>query len=265
MPRVRSHGWGWKLVSNFGLYSGWKMEQAIGFNFVTFGWDSWIIPTTNLGFRRTAMARWWHSSRETYCKHYVVVFMCRDWHCSWPEYFLLASSMRYTLQYRRFPPGATFTVMIACISQKFHASSTLSSRPQQQIRIWSTHWRHCGEWSLRFLFCPLGLVCNVSDDWNIALIVVSVLYVRSLLSICMMASLGHHYRAKGSRAQCVEDTETLAPVKVISDLVFASLGVSGRMRPGDMLYSGDQFDAGAEVDRITLSRSFKTHMNLYNQ
>lgn len=72
-----------------------------------------------------------------------------------------------------------------------------------------------------------------------------------------MASMGHHYRAKGSRAECVQDTETAAPAKAISNVVFAFLGVSNRKRPGDLLYAGDQLDAGVEVDRTRLSNSFK--------
>jgi hypothetical protein len=71
-----------------------------------------------------------------------------------------------------------------------------------------------------------------------------------------MASMGKHYQAKGSRAECVEDTETASPAQLISKLVFVFLGVTGRKRPGDILYSGDQFDAGEEVDRIALAELF---------
>jgi hypothetical protein len=73
----------------------------------------------------------------------------------------------------------------------------------------------------------------------------------------MMASMGLPYRAKGSRASCVEDTETAAPVKLIAGLVFTFLGVSRRMRPGDLLYPGDQFEPGPEVNRIALAEQFE--------
>ncbi|KAG1825323.1 hypothetical protein DFJ58DRAFT_738539 [Suillus subalutaceus] len=89
-----------------------------------------------------------------------------------------------------------------------------------------------------------------------------VLHKRPLLSLCMMATKGQHYRAKGSSAQSAEDTETAMPTGDIADVVYQYLGVSKRLRAGDILYPGDQYDTGCEIDRVALLALFKETLHL---
>lgn len=78
----------------------------------------------------------------------------------------------------------------------------------------------------------------------------------------MMATKGQHYRAKGSSAQSAEDTETAIPTGDIVDSVYQYLGVAKRLRAGDILYPGDQYDTGCEVDRVALLALFKETLHL---
>jgi hypothetical protein len=78
----------------------------------------------------------------------------------------------------------------------------------------------------------------------------------------MMATKGRHYRAQGSSARCLRDTETAQPSADIADVVFEFLGVVGRIRPGDILFVGDQLDAGDVIDRIGLVTLFKKRLDL---
>ncbi|KAG1724834.1 hypothetical protein EDD22DRAFT_961751 [Suillus occidentalis] len=89
-----------------------------------------------------------------------------------------------------------------------------------------------------------------------------VLYKRSLLALALMASKGRHYRAQGSNSSCVQDTETARPSADICDVVFEFFGVTGRVRPGDILFVGNQLDAGDIVDRVGLVELFKKRLVL---
>ncbi|KAG2045851.1 hypothetical protein BDR06DRAFT_1015241 [Suillus hirtellus] len=89
-----------------------------------------------------------------------------------------------------------------------------------------------------------------------------VLPRRSLLSLCMMACQGRQYRAAGSNAKSVEDTETAAPCFDIVQIVYQFLGITKRKRAGDMLYTGDQLHPGIVVDRVELLRAFKDNLDL---
>ncbi|KAG1832554.1 hypothetical protein DFJ58DRAFT_848005 [Suillus subalutaceus] len=85
---------------------------------------------------------------------------------------------------------------------------------------------------------------------------------RCLLSLCMMATRGRQYRAKGSSPHSVEDTETAEPSADISDIIFQYFGLSNRMRPGDILYVGNQHDPGDAIDRVHLLHAFKNSLVL---
>ncbi|KAG1784503.1 uncharacterized protein HD556DRAFT_1451702 [Suillus plorans] len=89
-----------------------------------------------------------------------------------------------------------------------------------------------------------------------------VLPRRSLLSLCMMACQGRQYRAAGSNATSVEDTETAAPCFDIVQIVYQYLGITKRKRAGDILYIGDQLHPGIAVDRVELLRLFKDNLDL---
>ncbi|KAG2081945.1 uncharacterized protein F5147DRAFT_783481 [Suillus discolor] len=89
-----------------------------------------------------------------------------------------------------------------------------------------------------------------------------VLPRRALLSLCLMACKGRQYRAAGSNASSVEDTETAPPCFHIVQVVYEFLGITQRIRAGDILYTGDQLHPGIEVDRMELLRSFKDNLDL---
>ncbi|KAG1886468.1 hypothetical protein F4604DRAFT_1917266 [Suillus subluteus] len=88
------------------------------------------------------------------------------------------------------------------------------------------------------------------------------LYERPLLSLCMMATKGLDYRANDSRARSAADSETADPTRDIADIVYQYLGVSKRKRTGDVLYHGDQFVPGRQIDRVALLTLFKEHLQL---
>jgi hypothetical protein len=78
----------------------------------------------------------------------------------------------------------------------------------------------------------------------------------------MMASKGRQYRAQGSNPSSVENTETATPSADICDVVFEFFGATGRVRPGDILFVGNQLDSGDIVDRVSLVALFKERLDL---
>lgn len=77
-----------------------------------------------------------------------------------------------------------------------------------------------------------------------------------------MATKRLHYRAQGTKDQCVEETETAIPCADIADIVLKFVGVSKRKRPGDILYQGDQFAPGDVINRVALLTQFKLKLDL---
>ncbi|KAG1895711.1 uncharacterized protein F5891DRAFT_984014 [Suillus fuscotomentosus] len=74
--------------------------------------------------------------------------------------------------------------------------------------------------------------------------------------------VGRQYRAAGSNAKSVEDTETVAPCFDIIQIVYQFLGITKRKRAGDVLYTGDQLYPGILVDHVELLRAFKDNLDL---
>lgn len=80
----------------------------------------------------------------------------------------------------------------------------------------------------------------------------AALFERSLLALCLMATHGKEYRAKGGTMNSVADSETAAYSAEVTNAVFAHLGVTKRKTAPVMLYKGDQFDRGVVIDRDEL-------------
>jgi hypothetical protein len=78
----------------------------------------------------------------------------------------------------------------------------------------------------------------------------------------MMATKGKHYRAKGSSGESSQDTETAGPTADLADAIYQYLGVTQRKRAGDILYPGDQYDTGCEINRVALNRAFEETIRL---
>ncbi|KAG1817588.1 uncharacterized protein BJ212DRAFT_1299129 [Suillus subaureus] len=80
--------------------------------------------------------------------------------------------------------------------------------------------------------------------------------------LCMMATKGQQYCAKGSSAQCAEDTKTAPPTRDIADIIYQHFGITKQVHTGNILYTGDQFDPGSEIDHVELLLWFQQMMHL---
>ncbi|KAG1720983.1 uncharacterized protein EDB91DRAFT_1256739 [Suillus paluster] len=90
-----------------------------------------------------------------------------------------------------------------------------------------------------------------------------LLYKRSLLGLCIMVTKTAEYRAKGSRKHSIATSETSQPSKDISEVIMESyFGLSRKLRPGTVMYMGDQLMPGERVDRDDLDRVLRRSLRL---
>ncbi|KAG2737446.1 hypothetical protein P692DRAFT_20883555 [Suillus brevipes Sb2] len=83
------------------------------------------------------------------------------------------------------------------------------------------------------------------------------LFKRPLLSLCIMATQGQQYRAKGGSKHGVTDRETAKPSADVAAAIFKHLGVSKRIPASTILYEGNQFVTGDEISRDHLASVLK--------
>jgi hypothetical protein len=102
----------------------------------------------------------------------------------------------------------------------------------------------------------------VSVDVHIKLKVSLALYVRPLLSLCIMATKAREYRAKGSSRKSARDRETAQPTIDISEILLGHFGASQRVSASHILYQGNQFSPGDLVDREVIASVFKRSLQL---
>jgi hypothetical protein len=91
-------------------------------------------------------------------------------------------------------------------------------------------------------------------DTQLTHIIFTALFERPLLALCLMATHGKEYRAKGGSNASVADSETAAYSAEVSNAILAHLGVTKRKTAPVMLYKGDQFNRGVLIDRAELER-----------
>lgn len=70
------------------------------------------------------------------------------------------------------------------------------------------------------------------------------------------------YYAMAGSPSCIENTETAEPSAAIAEVISEYLGVVKRATAGDILYRGDQFHAGKQVDRNAFSKVLQKSLRL---
>lgn len=90
-----------------------------------------------------------------------------------------------------------------------------------------------------------------------------VLYKRPVLGLCMMVTKTAEYRAKGSSKQSVAKSETSQPSQDIADVIMrVYFRMSRKLRPGAVMYDGDQMSPGELVDRDAFEKVLRKSLRL---
>ena len=90
-----------------------------------------------------------------------------------------------------------------------------------------------------------------------------VLYTRPVLGLCIMVTKTAEYRAKGSSKQSAAKSETSRPSQDIADVIMRNhFRLSRKLRPGAVMYVGDQMSAGELVDRDAFQKALQQSLRL---
>lgn len=91
----------------------------------------------------------------------------------------------------------------------------------------------------------------------------TVLYKRPLLGLCIMVTKTEEYRAKGSSKQSAAKSETSQPSQDVAEVIMRKcFRLTRKLRPGAVMYVGDQMSPGELVDRDALQKALQQSLDL---